>query len=364
MIAPAALFRARRARASLRAGEPLLRAFESSIRLLRWGLYAAIAVYLTSGITFVAPHEDAVIYRLGRRLEQVHAPGLLLALPAPIDTVVRVPTRGIRELPLEAWAGDVADTPAAEKPGEKQYAHLAAMAAGVRADMVAPNRPVARALHPVKDGYSLTADANILQGRFVARYRIRDPIAWLDHAQHAEPLLDAALYRALTQVLAAQGVDAALSHGKERIVAETRRLAQETSDRLRLGLEIDRVEIRELSPPRAVVPAFEEVVSAQVEARTAVEQARTYAANIVPKAQAEAYRLRAEADSAAVEMVARARGEAAAFRAIQAEYQAAPDLLKARLAAETRARVLPRLKYKTILPSEGASMKLFLREEK
>ena len=342
---------------------PLLRAFESSFRLLRWGLVAALAVYLSSGIAFVAPHEEAAVYRLGR-LTGVHPPGLLLALPPPFDTVVRVPSRTSQELVLAAWAGTAADQPAARKPGDEQYAHLAAMAAArIPGSAAAPASGV-RALHPVRDGYTVTADANLVQGRFALRYRIRDAVIWLSHARSVEPLLAAAGYSAFTHVLATRNVDDALAGGQATLTAEVRRLVQARADALRLGGEIERVEIREIAPPRAVVPAFEAVVSAQVEARTAAEQARTYRAELIPKARAEAYRLRSDADSAAAELFAGARGEASAFIALLAEYRRAPEPLRSRLAAETRARVLPRLKSKTVLPAGAPGLKFLLRDDR
>lgn len=344
-------------------GYAVLKAFESSVRLLRWGLGGAFLLYLTSGVGFVGPNEEAVVYRLGR-LQGTRSPGLLLALPPPFDTVVRVPSRTAHELALSAWAGDPADQPPARRPGDEQHAHLAAAAAGMRNNVAGFLAPKARALHPARDGYTITADANLVQGRFAVRYRIKDAVAWVSHAQSVEPLLAANSYRAFTHALAGRTVDDALTAGQTDITIAVRRMLQTESDRLQLGLEIDRVEIREIAPPRAVVPAFDAVVSAQVEARTAVEQAHTYEAEILPKARAEAYRLRSEADSASAELVARSQGESSAFNALLTEYLAAPELLRSRLAAETRTRVLPKLKYKTVLPAGPANVKLFLREEK
>lgn len=342
-------------------GQAVLQAFRSSVRLLHWGLIAAGAVYLLSGITFVGPNEEAVVYRLGR-LVGARPPGLLAALPPPFDRVVRVPARTTQELGLNLWAPRTGDQSAPRRPGDEQSAHLAAAAAGMRKDVAGFLAPPSRALHPVRDGYTVTADANLVQGRFALRYRIRDAVAWLSQARSGEEILTGLAYRSLTHALAGITVDRALAAGQADVTAAVLREVQAEADRLGLGVELDRLEIRMIAPPQAVVPAFDAVVSAQVEARTVAEQARRYAAEILPKAKAEAYRMRAEADSGAAELGARARGEASAFAALFAEYRLAPAVVHARMAAETRSRVMPRLKYKTILPGETANLRFFLRE--
>lgn len=348
-------------RAASSSGQTLLTAFESSLKLLRFGLYLAVLVFLTSGITFVEPDEDAVVYRLGQRVGGVRPPGLLLAWPAPIDQVVRVPSRRTHEVLLDAWAPLNADAPPATKPGEAQYAHLQAMSAGLRPELLPPKRP--RALHPVTDGYTVTGDTNLVQGRFALRYRIRDAIEWLSQAQEVEPLLQNLFYRSTSHVLAQRSVDDAVSSGQQSLTEDVRARVQSMADALRLGVSIDRVEIREIGPPKQVLPAFEEVVSAQVEARTAIEQARTYEAQILPKAQAEAYRIRTDADSASAELLAKAQGEAEAFSALLHKHQQTPALVRARLLAETRDRVLARLQKKTVLPDGYSPVRVFLRED-
>jgi len=89
----------RRGAARVGSGEALLNAFATTLVLLRWLLGGLVAIYLCSGITRVAPNEDALIYRLGRLQREVHPPGLLLALPLPFDRVVKVPTRTQRMEP-------------------------------------------------------------------------------------------------------------------------------------------------------------------------------------------------------------------------------------------------------------------------
>ncbi len=167
-------------------GQALFRALAGTIALLRWLLFGLVALYLCSGITRVAPHEDALVYRFGRLQRTLHPPGLCFALPAPIDRVVKIPTRTQHELFLNHWApeeaGPTSVTPAAATPNAPTTqipASLLAVlpAANTGALSAGAPPPGAKGLHPVFDGYTLTGDTNLVQARLTLRYRIADPFA-------------------------------------------------------------------------------------------------------------------------------------------------------------------------------------------
>src|SRR5690606_16923090 len=141
-----------------------------------------------------------------------------------------------------------------------------------------------RGLHPARDGYTLSADVNLVQGTFVAHYRIIDPLAWVKAASTEDTikLIDAECYRVALHALAATRIDDALGAGLGRFRAELGEKVQARLDALKLGVELVAFEIQGLVPPSATVEAFTDVTSAQVEARTAVERARTYRAELLP----------------------------------------------------------------------------------
>ena len=84
----------------------------------------------------------------------------------------------------------------------------------------------------------------------------------------------------------------------------------------------------------------------------------------MPRAGGDAYRTRQLAGADARENATRARGEAASFLALLAEHRAAPALVEARLRAEALEQVLPRVKTKILLPAEGGTFNVFLRDLK
>ncbi len=312
----------------------ILAALRASIRLLRWGMLALVLIYLGSGITVVGPEDSGLILRFGKLLPAVHPPGLLLALPPPFDEVIRVPSRRVQEVSLDAWS------PAPDEPADLP------------------------ALHPARNPYTLTGDANILRARFSARYQISDPAAYAFGAADRDALRDSILYETACRTLAGMPVDDALTTRREYIGRETMRLAQEAFDRLGLGVRILAFETREINPPAQVLPAFQDVISAKVEARTLVEPANARRASEIPAAESEAYRIRQTAGADARELVAKAQGEAFSFLALLKEYRANPEVIHARLYSEMIETVLPKVRVSAVLPSSKGNVRILLAPQK
>lgn len=310
----------------------VLQAMKSSVKLLRWGMLLLAVIYLVSGVTVVGPNETAFVLRFGKLQPGLHSSGLLLALPQPIDEVVKVPTRSVQEIQLDAW----------ESPSSAE-------------GYISPT------LDPVRDGYTLTGDANIIRARFSVRYQVADPVAYMLTAKNQPALLAEVLYQAATDVIAQMKVDDVLASGLEALRAQAMRAAQAQLDRLGLGVQLLAFEVRAISPAQQVLPAFEDVVSAQVESRTLVEQANSYRASELPGANASAYRLKQDADAYAQDLVAKATGEAAAFEDIDQQYRVAPELMRTRLYADAMETILHHLQSATVLQPSGGGLRLLLQ---
>lgn len=332
------------------AGRALLVAMQASLRLVRWAFLGLAPVYLLSGVTLVGPGHAGLVYRFGKLQPEVRGPGLLLALPRPIDRVVTLNVAEQRELLLDAWR-ELAPS-AAELGPEANLPRF-----GPDGLPLPPPRP---ALDPEKEGYTLAGDRNLVRGEFSLRYQIADPVAYLRGGRDPEACLAALFYRGLAAVLAREAIDPLLGEGLERI----RRLAFEAADQaaaeLGLGLRVLAIEFRQVLPPSAVADAFREVAAAQVEAGTLVEQARSHRAALLPAARAEADALRSRAEADASALVARARGEAGAFAAVHAEYSKNPDGFRERRLAETLAPLLPRWRGLLVAPAGQPAPRLIL----
>ena len=266
-------------------------------------------LYGCSGITVIRPDQVAVVLRWGRLVgdspgTQQHGPGLLFALPRPIDRVVRVPLKRIWEVPITALSSGDAGGP------------------------VAANSST---LNPLTEGYALTGDQNIVQANMVAHYRVRDPAEWAFFGPEAEKILRVEVTAAMVRSLGEMGVDQVLSAGRERLLALVTKRAQDGLDQAHAGLELSSLELIRLAPPQALVSDFDSVQSAFIAAGTQQSKAQAYAAEIVPAARGEADEALQTARGQADADLAAAKGHAQAFHALDAQYRADPAVVRERL---------------------------------
>jgi membrane protease subunit HflK len=322
----------RRREDALFSAHAILAALRSSIRILRWGMLVLVLIYLCSGITVVGPNERGLVLRFGRALPKSAPPGLLLAFPAPIDEIVMLPAKSVQEVVLDAWT-----------PNDDSWRD---------------------SLHPARDPYTITGDVNIIRARFSVRFQVADPIAYEFGASEREKLRDAVFYQSACRVLAGMSVDDVLTTRRDFIGQESMRLAQGELDRLGLGVQLLAFETREINPPAPVLPAFQDVVSAKVEAKTLVEPARSRHASLIPEANAEAYRIEQEAQSYGQGLIAKAQGEVSAFLALLKEYRVNPGTVHTRLYAEMIEKVLPKLRVTTVVPSDRGEVRVLVSPQK
>jgi membrane protease subunit HflK len=266
-------------------------------------------LYALSGITIIKADEVAVILRWGRLLGdtpglQQHGPGLLFALPRPIDEVVRVQVKHVWEVPVRTLA---------------------------RASTADELEAVSYTLDPLTQGYALTGDQNIIQADVVARYRVSDPAEFAFYGPKAEDVLRVEVTSAMVRSLGEMGVDRVLSDGRKSLVATVTRRAQSGLDASHSGLELSSLELVRLAPPAALASAFDDVQSSFIQAQTSENDAEAYAQEAIPQAQAEADASVQLARGTADSDLAVAKGDAEAFRALDREYRVNPIVVRERL---------------------------------
>jgi membrane protease subunit HflK len=325
---------------------PLARGGRRFLERVHWILAALALAYLASGITFVRQNEEALVLRFGRLVgvtpaQAVHGPGLLVALPRPIDEVVRVNVRGIRETrivdlsPLVSAEADVA-----------ALAEAASSAAGA-GEAGGEGRA---AIDPRIEGYGLTGDDNILQAIITARWTVDDPLPFaLGHVRPERALRNAVL-AATVRTLGEMGVDDVLGDGRRRLVATVTKRSRARLEAAASGIHLVAIELEELRPPTPVLADFRAVQSAYIESLTAVKRASEYRESEIPAAEAEAETMVREAQAYAESRTARARGEADAFRKLLAELRRDPDVTRERLYIEALERALADTKRPVFLP--------------
>lgn len=292
-----------------RLAAPVARLLDGAWQRMHWWVGIMAILYLLSGITIVKPDETAVILRWGRLVGttpalQQHGPGLLFALPRPIDQVVRVQVKHVWEVTVKTLAPFLDTSDEADN---------------------------GLSLDPLVQGYAVTGDQNIVQATVVARYRVRDPAEWAFYGPKSEDAIRVEVTGAMVRSLGEMGVDRVLSDGRKTLVATVARRVQDGLDASRSGLELSSLELTNLAPPGALSGEFDAVQTAFIEAQTRQNDAKAFAESAIPQAQAEADASIQTAHGNADSDLAFAQGDAEAFRALDKEYRANPEVVSERL---------------------------------
>lgn len=288
-------------------------AIRSGSRMIGWLAFGLFVLFWCSGITTIGPGEVALVLRCGRLTgtspaDQVRQPGLLFALPYPIDEVIRVPVKQEREINLTALK----------------------------------NIPITGATRGRSlPGYALSGNQNIVEADLTLKFRISDPVAFTFSNQSPERILRDTVVGTTAEVIAQWQVDDALrlqretDAGPQKLARVVLDQAQQLCDQMKLGVELTALEFREIQPPANVADAFQAVQSERIAIETKKREAEGYAARVVPAAEAESNSLIQMATRKATDLRTRAEEEVALFNRVYDEYTRNPGLVWNRLHLET-----------------------------
>ena len=341
----------------------VFRGLEAGLRMFRWVVLILLVLFLVSGISKIEPDSVGLLLRFGKLQgatpgERVRAPGLVLALPFPIDVIRRVP--------------------GAEKEGEVLIDEVwKEIGQDVTTDTI----------DPVLEGYCLTGDQNILQLKVTVKYKVSDPIAfelWMDK-EDREALLRDVVLAALTQTVAGWTMDDALrleqsaagtDEGPAEEAAEVTgpavaeatgpeatqtvrqglakvvwRRAQERLDALSdrgashgCGMTISALEFEEAHPPRHVVAEFRRVQDEKINMERLRQQARGFANREIPNAEAKKNNMIQSAIAYRDAVTAAANADVFEFKRLFEQYQKSPTFEWRRIYQEAIEQVLANVK--------------------
>jgi len=346
-----------------RAVEALLILLKHLTAHARWLFAALLLFYALSGIHTVGSNEQALLLRFGKIQPKVHGPGLLIGMPDPFDRLIRFETGREFSIPLNGWATGGVKIGDPDKPVELTNEQLTTAIQqsynGGAAEAVYET-PKGATLDPVTDGYTLTADFNILQGRFVLRYRINDPFLYATAGDDIETLLSRLAYRALSSQIGTRNIDTSLTADRRELAATAAQSTRALAAELHLGVSIIAIDIIELAPPSQVVAAFEDVSNARQFAKTMYENSRQYNDETLEKHRGEAASIVFRAEGHASSLLGAAGGETAAFTQMLAQHRLSPGLVSQRILRETLDTVLGGAHSRTLLPADQARPSLML----
>jgi len=299
----------------------IFQGLEAGVKMFRWVIVALLILFFASGIRFVTSENVGLLLQFGKLqgksyATQVKEPGLVIAMPYPIDQLLQVPVKQEGEVVVtEVW---------------KEIVNLAA----------------SDKIDPTLEGYCLTGDQNIVQTKIVVKYRITDPIRYRLWMDNPEGMLHDIVLASLTQTVAGWNVDNVLrlqrptNGSTESLASLVKQNAQRRLDEIDCGLTIFDIEFKEMHPPRHVVAEFRDVQNARIDIKTAMQTAKGFVAGKIPEAEAESNQMIQAARAHDSAIKAKARAEHSVFAEVYKEYKKNPQLVSQRILMETFEQII------------------------
>ncbi len=291
-------------------------------------IFAPLLVLLVIGAMssyyIVQPEEEAVVKRFGRVIE-IKEPGIHFKLPFGIDRVQPVPTA--RVLKEEFGFRTV---------GAEQRTRY-------RKDPAL-----------LGESLMLTGDLKVIDVEWVVQFRISDASKFLHTSKDPIQTLRDASEAVMRRIVGNNLGSDVLTEKRVQVSTAARHELQQILTSFDLGIQINTIELQDVTPPEMVKPAFNEVNQAEQERERLINEAEKRRNQVIPRAEGEARQIIAEAEGYRAERVNRARGEAGRFTSILTEYRNLPEVTRRRLFLEMIDNVLPRAGQIYLMP-EGQS---------
>jgi membrane protease subunit HflK len=202
------------------------------------------------------------------------------------------------------------------------------------------------------EGLMLTGDQNIVNVQFSLLFSVSDPRAYLYNVAEPGKTLSQVADSVMREVVGRRPAQDIFRDNRQAVAQEVKDSIQETADRYQLGVVVNTVSIEDVSPPKEVSSAFDEVQRAEQDEDKMIEQANQYANQVRGQANGEAAKIREEAAAYKNRVVKEAEGEGQRFLSVYEQYKKAPDITRKRLYLETMEQVLQNSK-KVITDSNG-----------
>jgi len=294
-----------------------------SIRWITTGLMILGALFFVwTGFYTVPAESEGVVLRFGR-FDRTVPSGLHFKLPLGIDIARIVPVK--RQLKLEFGFATVNATAAGQTGPEQEFPEVKAM---------------------------VTGDLNAASVEWVIQYRIDRADHYLFNVRNPDETLRDASESVMREVVGDRTVDEVITIGRQEVEDDALQKLRLLVTSYRMGIKVDQVQLKNVNPPEKVQASFNEVNQAQQERERAINVANGEYNKEVPRARGRAAQTIRAAEGYAKQRVNEAEGEVAAFNALLAEYNKAPEVTRRRLYLETMADVLPKVKNKVIVSDE------------
>lgn len=325
--------------------QALTEALRSSFAIVRVVMGVLVVVFLLSGFFKVEPNQRAMILRFGKPLGEgpkvLLGPGLHWSFPYPIDEIEKVSVTGVQK--VNSSVGWYATTPEMELAGTEP--------------------PAGPSLNPAIDGYTLTADANIIHVRSTLSYHVEAPVRYILGFVGASNVVQNALNNAIVYASANFKVDDILTKDKAGFQKAIEKRATELLDKENVGVVVDQCDVQTTWPRQpAVRMAFAAVLSAQINRDKLLQDASSYTNQVLTAANATSNSIVNLAESDRVLYVSDLSSRATNFINILPWYKTNSNLFVQQRFNETMGRLLPNIQEKIYIPErlDGKTRDLWL----
>ena len=260
----------------------------------------------------VQPEEEAVVKRFGSVIA-INPPGFHFKIPFGIDRVSLVPTARVLK---EEFGFRSVNT-----GGPTQYM---------------------KSREHRGESLMLTGDLKVIDVEWVVQFQIADASKFLHEARDPIQTIRDNAEAVMRRIVGNSLGSDVLTEKRVQVAMAARVELQELLNSFNLGVQINTIELQDVTPPESVKPAFNEVNQAEQERERLINEAEKRRNQVIPRAEGQALQIIAGAEAYRAERVNRARGEAGRFTAILSEYSNAPAITRQRLYLEMIDQVLPK----------------------
>ncbi|RJP64980.1 MAG: FtsH protease activity modulator HflK [Candidatus Abyssobacteria bacterium SURF_17] len=278
-----------------------------TMALLGVAIFLAGCAYAFSGVYLVQPGERAIIERFGKPLQPDSplGPGLHYHWPWPIEAVKKADVEGIRRLSVGYKTGD--------QKGLILWTNI----------------------HYLREYSVITGEGPFLDVAMNVHYGIEDLYKYLYTNADPDATIEKISYHVLRGTLGTRPFFSSMTIERDTLETLILEEIQKRADQHALGLRILNVCFRDVHPPAQVAFAFEDVVSAQEDYETYIEQANRYRKDILPRARGEAATALSTAQAYRHAAIAQSVGKTQSFILQERVFSQARELTETRMVLET-----------------------------
>ncbi len=277
---------------------------------LLWMIIVLVIIFAVSGTYKLVDGEEAVIMRFGEYYKTEIGGGLKWRIPI-VDTKYEINTSKVRRMEFGYKTLDENNL-----EYDSSYESI------------------------VNDSLMITGDENLVNVKASIQYKIVDTKDYLFNVDDPVGSLNIVAVSTIRRSVANNELDDVLADNKFAIMQEIKTDLQTICDDYGLGILITQVLLQDVDPPEEVDDAFKDIVRAQLDKESRINEARSYENKIIPQANGEASKMLSEAEAYKESRINMAKGDVASFRHIYAKYKNSANITRTRLYLETIEDVL------------------------